>query len=89
MFVNPDCCCKNFLSHIRVKIPLIHAYESQNYDDGKLQLVQSHDQCWGRNCLFASLTYLGFKCEETKNWLSPPPQCSFHSHLLVVAAVQG
>ena len=36
MFVNPDCCCKNFLSHIRVKIPLIHAYESQNYDDGEL-----------------------------------------------------
>ena len=51
--------------------------------------VTSGDQCWGGTCLFRSLTYLGFKCEETKNWLSPPPQCSFHSHLLVVEAVQG
>ena len=77
MFVNPDCCCKNFLAHIRVKIPLIHAYESQNYDDGELVLVQSNEQCWGGTCLFGNLTYLGFKCEETKIGKVPLPTVHF------------
>ena len=70
MFVNPDCCCKNFLSHIRVKIPLIHAYESQNYDDGELLLLQSNEQCWGGTCLFQNLTYI---------WVLSVRKRSFHS----------
>ena len=39
LIVNPDCQCRIFITYIRAKIPLIHAYEMQNEDEGMLNIV--------------------------------------------------